>query len=401
MNYHDIEEESTILDDFESSTENHSKFRRPKLIAAVAVLVIFSAATAVYHFGWFSEQAGSSANAASGPPPATVAVAQAQTMTMAPHTVLPGTVVSVRDAVIAAETSGKVLSVSYVGDVIEEGQSLAEIDAKNATQMVAQRRADLDRLKSLYKYHKDYYARVNIDEEKLGIPEIGIAELKSNMETAKADVASAAAALTSAENDLARTSILAPFPGRVVSQSIQQGEYAQIGSPIVRLVDTSTLEVSAQVPAALVQPLAPGTMLEVSGLGKSVLAPLRALVPVGDEVSRTMELRVELKETDFLVGSPVRVSLPSAQPKEVVAIPRDAVILRTNAQYVFVVDDEGKAHRKDVQLGYAQGDMIEVVGDVADLATVVIRGGERLRDGQAVSWVGDANDGTESISRAP
>jgi len=365
------------------------------LAVAAVCLGVFSV-----QLGWFSD-APEQASASAGPPPAAVAVASAKEMTMAPHTLLPGSVVSVRDAVVASETSGKVLRVALVGEVVEQGQSIAEIDPQNARQLLAQRKAELKRLQSLLQYHKDYYARVNIEEEKLGIPEIGVAELRSNMETAEADVDSAKAALTSAENDLERTSIKAPFPGRIVSQSIQPGEFAQVGSSVARLVDTTNLEVSARVPAALVHPIETGTLLDVSGMGKVVTAPMRALVPVGDAVSRTMELRVALSEAGFLVGSPVRVSLPSAEPKKVVAIPRDAVILRTDAKYVFVVDAQGKAHRRDVQLGYAEGDMIEVIGDVKVDATVIIRGGERLRDGQQVAWSSDTTDSSaETVSIA-
>jgi len=388
-----------------ASVEAHvgspSKSVRPskiKISIGVAILAILCVLFLSYRFAWFSS-ATSQNDTPSGPPPAAVAVAQAQKMVMAPHTTLPGTVVSTRDAVVASETSGKVLSVAYVGDSVELGDSIAEIDPQNARQLVAQRKAELERLQSLFQYHKNYYARVNIEEEELGIPEIGVAELKSNVETAKADVARAAAALALAQTDLERTSIKAPFPGRIVSQSIQPGEYAQVGSAIARLVDTTNLEISARVPAALVQPLAAGTQLQITGMGKTVNAPLRALVPVGDVVSRTMELRVSLSSADFLVGSPVKVLLPSAEPKTVVAIPRDAVILRTNAKYIFVVDEESIAHRRDVQLGYAEGDMIEVIGDVPPDATVIIRGGERLRDGKRVSWQKDGNTSSPLVSR--
>lgn len=372
---------------------------RTKLLGGAALALALALAVSAYFFGWFGDDS-STAAVPSGPPPANVAIDHAQTMVMSPHTVLPGTVVSVRDAVIASETSGKVLSVAFVGDVIDADDSLAEIDPQNAEQMVEQRRAELQRLQSLYQYHSDYYKRVGVEENKLGIPEIGIAELRSNVETAKADVSRAKAALKSAENDLNRTSIKAPFPGRVVSQSIQPGEYAQIGSPVARLVDTVNLEISARVPAALVQPIEPGTLLEVQGNGLSFQAPVRALVPVGDSISRTMELRVTLKDSGLLVGSPVRVSLPSAAPKEVVAIPRDAVILRTDSQYVFVIE-EGKAVRRDVELGYAEGDMIEVIGDVSPNASVVVRGGERLRDGQLVSYEESGASSALGLTSAP
>ncbi|NND83473.1 MAG: efflux RND transporter periplasmic adaptor subunit [Gammaproteobacteria bacterium] len=379
------------------NAKNPILFKAPKFLVAALVLAI-GGGTLVWQQGWLGG-AEPQANGAYSPPPAVVAVAQARLMTMAPHTVLPGTVVSVRDAVIASETSGKVLSVAYVGATVQENDSLAEIDSNDAQQLVAQRRAELQRLQSLLKYHSDYYQRVGLQKsDTLGVPEVVIAELKSNRDTARADVERAKAALRSAENDLARTSIKAPFPGRVVSQSIQTGEYAQVGSPIVRLVDTENLEISARVPAALVQPIEPGTMLAITGMGKTLTAPMRALVPVGDAVSRTMELRVELKDSGLLVGSPVRVSLPSAEPRQVVAIPRDAVVLRSDSQYVFVIDENGNAQRQDVELGYAEGDMIEVIGEVGPEATVVIRGGERLRDGQAVTWKDQAAEGSPVVS---
>jgi RND family efflux transporter MFP subunit len=363
-----------------------SLFNKMKLRVAtsIAVALLIAGGMTVQFSSYVGDE--DAQVAASRPPAAPVVVAQATRMTIAPHTLLPGTVISTRDAVISSEATGKVLAVALVGAIVTKGEQLAQIDPENAKQLVAQRKAALARLRSLFQYHKDYFARVNLEDNKLGIPEIGVAELRSNMETAKADMQSAEVALQSAELNLERTSITAPFSGRVVSQSIQLGEYAQIGSSIVRLVDTDNLEISARVPAALVQSIEKGRMLDVSGMGKTLRAPMRALVPVGDTISRTMELRVSLTQSGLLVGSAVRVSLPSATPKDVVAIPRDAVVLRTNAQYVFVVNQEGVASRRNIELGFAQGDMIEAIGQVEAGDTLVIRGGERLRDGQNVAW---------------
>lgn len=373
----------------QTDPEQRSKI---KVIAGGAGLLLLLIALGSYQLGWLGTSVDAPDGAGSPPPAAVVTTALTQKTLMAPSTTLPGTVVSLRDAVIASETSGKVVSVALIGESLEAGEPLAVIDSKNATQLVEQRQAELDRLISLNQYHRNYFARVSSDDEQLGIPEIAIAELRSNMETARADVARAKSALTAAQTDLERTTIRAPFAGRVVSQSIQPGEYAQVGNAIVRLVDTQSLEVSAQVPAALVQPLAAGTKLEISGLGRSITAPLRALVPVGNEISRTMELRVGLPNADFLVGSPVRVTLPTAEKREVVAIHRDALVLRSNSQYIFLVDDQRKAHKKVVELGYAQDDMIEVIGDIPANATVIVRGGERLRDGQTVTWESDNSD---------
>ena len=93
---------------------------RTKLIAGAVLALALALAIAAWFFGWFSSSSDTAA-APSGPPPANVSIDFAQTMVMSPHTVLPGTVVSVRDAVIASETSGKVLSVAFVGDVLFKG----------------------------------------------------------------------------------------------------------------------------------------------------------------------------------------------------------------------------------------------------------------------------------------
>ena len=79
------------------------------------------------------------------------------------------------------------------------------------------------------------------------------------------------------------------------------------------------------------------------------------------------------------------MSLPATAPRRVTAVPRDALVLRADRVSVFVIGEENTARRVDVELGAAEGNFIEVTGDVRPGDSVVIRGGERLRDGQAVT----------------
>jgi hypothetical protein len=113
-------------------------------------------------------------------------------------------------------------------------------------------------------------------------------------------------------------------------------------------------------------------------------AKVRAVVPIGDTISRTLELRLVLPKTDWHIGSAVQVSLPRSAPKRVVAIDRDALVLRADRISVFVVGEDNTAKQVDVELGATEGDLIEVIGDIKAGDKVVIRGGERLRDGQKV-----------------
>jgi multidrug efflux pump subunit AcrA (membrane-fusion protein) len=71
----------------------------------------------------------------------------------------------------------------------------------------------------------------------------------------------------------------------------------------------------------------------------------------------------------------------------VVAVPRDALILRSAATYVFRITDDDTAERIVVETGTGDSDLIAIEGDVAPGDRIVVRGGERLRVGQAVEVI--------------
>ena len=77
--------------------------------------------------------------------------------------------------------------------------------------------------------------------------------------------------------------------------------------------------------------------------------------------------------------------MPSADPIEVLAVPRDALVLRREGTSVFRILEDDTAERVTVSTGLGAGGMIQVTGGLAVGDRVVIRGAERLREGQKVS----------------
>jgi len=73
----------------------------------------------------------------------------------------------------------------------------------------------------------------------------------------------------------------------------------------------------------------------------------------------------------------------------VTVIPRDSLVLRRSGVSVFRILDDNTAERVKVTTGMAEGDLIEVQGDIQPGDRVVIRGGERLRAGQEVEVRGE------------
>ena len=106
---------------------------------------------------------------------------------------------------------------------------------------------------------------------------------------------------------------------------------------------------------------------------------------VGSENTHQFELRLDIESDRFPVGQTLRVSVPTSVARDVLVVPRDALVLRPEGISVYIVDKDQKAKQVRVTTGIGSGELIEVIGDLGDGDTVIIRGNERLRPGQSVS----------------
>jgi multidrug efflux pump subunit AcrA (membrane-fusion protein) len=100
-----------------------------------------------------------------------------------------------------------------------------------------------------------------------------------------------------------------------------------------------------------------------------------------------MEVRVALPDGSWPIGAPVSVELPTDQATHVLAVPRDAIILRQNDAYVLRVTAGNTVERVPVSTGIGSNGLVEVRGKVAAGDRVIVRGGERLQPGQSVSVI--------------
>ncbi len=375
--------------------------RRPFRLAAIAGVLFTAAGGAAFFIGASGQKSNAAAEAApAGPPPADVRVAEAVLTELAPHSEAPGSVVSVSDSLIAAATAGKILWVADVGAEVSAGDIIARIDPADAILQRDESRADVKRLAA----RADYLSRLVERHEGLGEEggesEASLDQMRADRDEALQNLERARVALRRAETALERTQVTAPFSGRIAARGVEVGEFVNPGGAVARLVNTEELEVTARAPDSLLTAVDEGDLISVTNGAESLNARVRAVVPVGDTISRTLELRLVLPKTNWHIGSAVQVSLPRSAPKRVVAVNRDALILRANSVSVFVVAEGGLAKQVDVELGAAEGSLIEVIGDVSAGDKVVVRGGERLRNGQPVTIQDIANGVAGPAGRA-
>jgi len=321
------------------------------------------------------------------PPPATVSIASAASADFAPVQWVPGTVVSREDARVASEQGGRVVAVAEVGDRVRAGDVLARLDDEALKLHEQENRATIARSEAQLDYAKKQAERLDALEQQSSVGRSQLEEARSQRDVLEQDLAGARLALAETQRRLRAAVVRAPFDGVVAERFTQRGEFLAVGGTVVRLVNPEKLEVSAQAPVALAPRVAPGTLVAVRGGEQLVEHAVRTVVPVADLQSRQVEVRVALDDNELAIGSPVEVAVPTAAPRAVVAVPRDALILRATETFVFRVAADGKAERIGVTTGGAQGDLIEVRGAIAAGDRLVVRGGERLQAGQLVKIV--------------
>jgi len=314
-----------------------------------------------------------------------VVVVAAETRRMTPLIQVAGTVISRTDSRLAAQVDGQVIWVAEVGTQLEAGGVAARLDDVLIRDVLVEAQARLAREQANVRFNKAEAQRLAKLAKDNHAALSRLDQAQRDLSIARSELAAAESRVMQTREKQERTTIKTPFSGVVTEQFIQAGEWADPGTPIVRLVDTASLEAQAWIPVTALPYIRSGTRLGLTIAGQSETGTVRTLVPVGDDQSRLYELRLLLDGDGWSAGQSVRIAIPTAESRAALVIPRDALVLRRDGTTVFRVLADNTAERIIVETGLAEGDFIEVIGAVQPGDAIVIRGGERLRAGQQVA----------------
>jgi RND family efflux transporter MFP subunit len=304
---------------------------------------------------------------------------------MTPLIQVAGTVISRTDSRLAAQVEGQVLWVAEVGAQLETGGVAARLDDVLIRDVLVEEQARLAREQANVRFNQAEAQRLAKLAKDNHAALSRLDQAQRDLSIARSELAAAESRLMQTQEKQERTTIKAPFAGVVTERFIQAGEWADPGTPIVRLVDTASLEAQAWIPVTALPYIRPGTRLGLTIAGQPASGTVRTLVPVGDDQSRLYELRLLLEGDGWSAGQSARIAIPTAASRPAIVIPRDALVLRRDGATVFRILADNTAERISVETGIAEGDFIEVIGAVRPGDTIVIRGGERLRAGQQVT----------------
>jgi len=337
---------------------------------------------------------------AADPPAAERPVVEVGTVSVRPVSVeswIPGSIVSRSDARIASVLAGRVIWVAEVGTRVGQGEPIARLDDTVMRLRLEDLRAQVAHARAQQQFNNSQLERFDRLAATQALSASQLEDARAQREMSTDDVARVEAQLRQVQYDISQSVIRAPFPGVVTERFIQRGEYLQTGAATARLVDTGEIEARATAALSLAASGHPGQIVSVRDHGVEKSGRVRTVVPVGDDRSRQFEVRVTLPSLEWLVGTPIEVSLPSAAVRTAVTVPRDALVIRQNHAYVLRLTRTDTVEELDVTPGAGIADVVEVRGPLAEGDRLVIRGGERLATGQAVRVVDPANHATGQL----
>lgn len=323
-----------------------------------------------------------------------------------------------REVEVRARVGGILLKRRFEeGSRVREGQPMFQIDPEPIRARVASARADVAVAKARLEEARRQNDRVLPLFEKNAVSQSRRDEAVSAYEVAQANVASAKAALQTAQLDLGYSDVRAPIGGLTSREVLSEGSLVstdQASSLLTRIVQVDPLYVEFSVPeaeAALIRnTLAPASKAPAP-VAKLLLDdgreyPDAAKVTfVDNEVDRgsgTVRVRAVLKNPDaqLIPGQFVRARIEGVALTKVVAIPRKAVMTSAQGVFVWLVGAGDKVEMRPVQMGRSMGNNVVITSGLKPGDRYVIEGVLKVQPGIEVSAV-SVDAVTRQVETAP
>lgn len=289
-----------------------------------------------------------------------------------------GTAQADESVTLTSRVSETVVDVSFSeGEYVEEGEILVKLRRAEQLAQLSEAQATLNEAESQLSRTRDLVSRGNASEATLD-------ERIRLLEGAKSQIAQA-------EARIADRIIRAPFPGRTGIRQVSVGTLVSPGTAITTIDDITPIKLDFTVPERFISALQPDQQI----LARAAAYPdsvFRGTVTVIDTridpVTRAIQVRAEIANEDARLrpGMLMTVEVISRQRLSL-AVPEEALMPVDSKQYVFIINDENLAERREVRIGLRRPGVVEILDGIEDGDQVVTAGIMRLRPGTKVEIV--------------
>ena len=217
----------------------------------------------------------------------------------------------------------------------------------------------------------------------------GVVRLESKKEVLAMSLAKARSGVKEAEVLKSHAKLTAPFSGTIVKKYVDVGGFAVPGAPLLEIenptgfrleVDVTETEFANQVR------LGREVAVQIDALGES---PIKGTVvevsPSADPLSRTFRVKIALPDLPGIKSGMYGKALCPREERQVILIPKTALIKRGQLEQVFTVDDGRTVHLRLIKTGKTFGDRLEVLAGLENGDTIIINPPPGLTDRSRVN----------------
>jgi HlyD family secretion protein len=207
--------------------------------------------------------------------------------------------------------------------------------------------------------------------------------------SAEGQLTSAKGKFQNAEAQLSYASLRSPIDGVVTDRPLFAGETAQAGTPLITVMDTSSLLAKVHLSQAAAQRMKVGDKARVTvpGMDEPVEATVSLISPALDPGSTTVEVWVKLKNPDgkLKAGTPVHLAIAGRTVPDALQIPTQALVPAKDGSLGVMVISDGAAHLKPVRIGIRLSDKVQITSGISASDMVITSGGYGLDDNTKVT----------------
>ena len=298
-----------------------------------------------------------------------------------------GTLVAPQTAILRAKAGGTLLALTVSeGSRVQAGQVLGRIELADLASRVNERGANLESARTaLVQAERTHASNERLAQQQF-ISSIGLENSRSALETARANLNAAQAALDTMRVGLRDATLLAPISGIVAKRYALPGEKVSIEQQLLTIVDLARLELAGVVGTHEVGRITPGMLVEVQveGVAQSVAGRIARIAPAAEPGTRSIGVTIELpnaKET-LRAGQYALARATLVDDSDRLTLPAAAVGNTSGQDHVWVIES-GSLARRAVTVGRrdAREGRVEVLNGVTPASQVLAARFDNLREG--------------------
>jgi RND family efflux transporter MFP subunit len=318
-----------------------------------------------------------------------------------------GLIKSRYESPVGFEVGGRLVSRDVdVGAVVTKGQKLAKLSDVDYQNRVTAAEADLAAANAAVAQAAPQEQRYRILLKEGWTTRALYENALKALQSAQAQVQSAEANLRIAQNQLSYTELLAPDDGVVTATKADPGQVVDAGQAIVEIARNAEREAVFAVASEHIAHAKVSTPVKVWLQGRSEIAvtgSIREISPEADSTTGTYQVKVTLPSPpppEMRLGAVV-VGRAEIEGQQVVSLPPTALLQSGDGPQVWVVGDDGKVHRRPVQLLEFDANSVVISRGLAPGEKVVTAGINSLAEGESVKPQTEGNSLAEGKSVKP